>query len=203
MKKILIIIIAAVIALSSLSAAREYIIFAGSVGFDKETGEIPSPGIYSQYQFGFSLSDKVSLGFGTYITAGFPINGIKDTGYSALVNLAVGPAFALKLSPGNSITFILGPEAALPAAEYKYKDKAGFGAGFALAYTFTPQSEQNERVQMGITCGFSGSLTHYENEDGVSYSGRAFIGFTVLQPFVGVHYHDVYEAVLDTVYYRY
>lgn len=203
MKKTLIIILAALIALSSLSAAREYIILAGSVGFDKETGEIPAPGIYSQYQFGFSLSDRVSLGFGTYITAGFPINGIRDTGYSALVNLAVGPAFALRLSPSDSIAFILGPEVAVPAAESSSKDKGGFGAGFALAYTFTPQSEQKERVQMGLTCGFNGSLTHYENEDGISYSARAFIGFTVLQPFVGIHYHDIYDAVLDTVYYRY
>ncbi len=204
MKKILIIILTAVIALSSLSAAREYIVIAGSVGFDRETGAVPAPGIYTHYQFGFQLSDRVSLGFGTYFNAGFPINGIKDTGYSALINVAAGPAFAVKLTQSDSISFIIGPDVAVPASSYKYTDKAGFGVGFSAAYTFIPVSEQRDRVQMGLTCGISGALTYYEGySQGLSFSGRAYVGFTILQPFIGVYYPDVYDVVLDTIYTRY
>ncbi len=200
MKKILILILTAVISLSSLSAAREYIILAASVDFDRETGAVPAPGIYSQYQFGFLLNDKVSLGFGTYINAGFPINAIKQTGYRALLNVAAGPAFAVKLSESGSLSFIIGPDIAVPASR-AYSDKVGFGVGMAVAYNYIPLSEQRDRVQAGLTLGFSGALTYYEDySSSLSFSGRAFFGFTILQPFIGVYYPDVYDAVLDTVY---
>ncbi len=201
MKKTVLMTIALTLLLSSsLHAAKEYIMFGGSAGWNQET-KSPEAGFYGQYQFGVQLSRSFSFGFGTYIFSDFPVK-VHDSAseYSNVFNLALGPAFSVRLDSSTSLTAVTGFDIMGLSASSRYTDdKSGTGFGSAVGFNFFPGGEDSSPENFGFVLGASFSLIFLTENPGRSVlSTRAFFGFTLSQPLLGCYFPDVYSFILDT-----
>ena len=205
MKKIVVFALIVLLSLFSLSAAREYVMFGPSAGYNSEA-ETPELGLFLHYQLGAQLNSKFSLGFGTYLFSDFPLSAINDsTKYSNTLNVAVGPAFSVRLSSTLTLTSVFGVDIMMltPRSGKRSEDLTGCGFGLSSGICFIPESERASTFRLGFVLGGSMSAIYYENsKDTISLSGRVYFGFTVQQPFLGVYYPDIYERVIDGIYFR-
>lgn len=198
MKKLIIFILIFLISLTSLSAAKEYLIFGAGSGWNSAVSK-PEAGMYLQYQFGAQLSSSFSLGGGSFLVTDFPI---KSSLYVGTVNATMGPAVSIKLTEESYLTSIIGFDVMVLAQKTgsPADDKFGYGVGAAVTYNFIPLSEKESRVEMGLSLGLNGSLTFYEDSPAPFISARAFVGFILTQPLIAVYYPDRYYTLYPLYY---
>lgn len=203
MKKALILILIALCALSSLAAAREFITLAMSSSYNTASNNF-GLGFFSQYQLGASITDRTSVGFGTYVDCDFALIPLaKDPNYTTFLSVGIGPSVSTEISDITTFTAILGPQVDCSTAKsdaWGYPDRIGFGVGTTLALSLIPRSEKQSKVQIGFTTGLNGFMTFLEDTNKPTFGARLFFGFSVLQPFFGVYYPDIYDAVIDSAY---
>ena len=202
MKKALILILIVLCALSSLSAAREFITLAMSSSYNTASNNF-GLGFFSQYQLGASITDKTSIGFGTYVDCDFALLPLaKDPNYITFLSVGIGPSASTEISDITTFTAILGPQVDCNTAksDFYYPDRIGFGVGTTLALSLIPKSERQSKVQIGFTTGLNGFMTFLEDTKTPTFGARLFFGFSVIQPFFGVYYPDIYDAVIDSAY---
>lgn len=208
MKKTAVLILIVILSISSLSAAKEYILFGADGGYNAPVAS-PELGVYMHYQLGAEINSSFSIGGGTYLSSDFALSN-KD-GYFNATNVTFGPAFTVSLSNNLTLASVIGVEAVIltPKVDSKtYRDKYGYGLGVSTALNYVPGGERESRVQMGFTIGTSLSLTFYDGEASPSFSGRIYLGFALSQPFFPVVYYPYYPAVIydrivDTYYHPY
>lgn len=199
MKKIVFILLAAVFSLSTLSAAKELMMFGMSGGYNEVNGggEI---GFYTQYQVGIEINNKFSIGGGAYLSSDFHMGKTKA---SNATNATIGPAFSVSFNDSITLASVIGFESMIITSD-NYDD-FGYGAGGTVSLNFIPQSERESRVQLGFTIGANLSLIYFDKIDYQRLSGRAFFGFTLSQPFFPRTYYPrrLYDAIIDTYFYPY
>ena len=205
MKKFVVFALIVLLALFSLPAAREYVMLGPSAGYNRET-KTPELGLFLHYQLGAQLNSRFSFGFGTYLFSDFPLRAVNSNPlYSNALNVAIGPAFSVKLNSTLTFTTVMGADVMIltPESGTVSDDLVGCGFGFSSGVCFIPESEMASTFRLGFVLGGSMSAIYYENsKDTLSLSGRVYFGFTVQQPFLGVYYPDIYERVIDGLYFR-
>lgn len=200
MKKILVIIVVALLSLSALFAADELMMFAMSNGYNKANGGFEI-GFYTQYQLGIEVNSKFSIGGGAYLSSDFLVWN-KEA--SNATSASIGPAFSLSLNKNFILASVFGFESMLISKENSDDVAYGYGFGGTFSLNFIPQSEKNNRMQTGFTLGTNLSLTYLEKNSSPSFSIRAFFGFTFSQPFFPRTYpRELYDKILDTYFYPY
>lgn len=200
MKKLIVSALIFLFALTSVFAAKEYLILGAGGGYNHRTGK-PEGGMYLQYQFGAELTNSFSLGGGSFVTTDIPI---KSETYLLTVNATMGPAFSLKLNQTSFITSVAGVDVMVLSGKNgsSAEDRIGFGLGATFSYNYIPLSESDARVKMGFSAGINTSLTFYEDSSSPYFSGRVFFGFILTQPLMAVYYPDIYyPAVAYPLYY--
>ena len=201
MKKLFIVITIVLCVTSSLFAAKEFVTVAMSSSYNSKTENF-GLGFYSQYQFEAALTDKMSLGFGSFIDCDFSPRGLaKDTIYRTYISFSCGPSFSSEISDIATLSFLVGPLLDMLDADDDsyYEDLVGYGISSTLSLTLTPLKEQESRVQLGFTGGINCFTTFFDG-DKANFGARVFFGINVLQPFWGIYYPDIYDAVIDSVY---
>ncbi len=195
MKKLIVSALIFLFALTSVFAAKEYIVLGAGSGYNHRTGK-PEAGMYFQYQFGAELTNRFSLGGGAFLTTDIPI--VSKT-YQLTVNATMGPALSVKLSNTTLLTSVFGVDVMVLSGKNgsSAEDKIGYGLGASLSYNYIPLSESDARVKMGFSAGINTSLTFYEDSSSPYFSSRVFVGFILTQPLIAVYYPDIsYPPVL-------
>lgn len=200
MKKALSFILILILFCSSLAAARELTILSSSAGWNNIYNQCEF-GLYTQYQYGISVSEKTSVGISSILNVDFSPFGSLE--YDASVDVAFGASVVTEPSQTTLLSVSLGPSiTTFPIDDTPSLSLTCVGATASVSLTYIPLEEQKSITSFGFNMGLVSTLGYELVNSKPYFSAKAFLGFSISRPFIGLYYSDLYyDAVLDTIQY--
>lgn len=200
MKKALSFLLLLLLFCSSLFAARELTILSSSAGWNNiyNQGEF---GLYTQYQYGISVSEKTSVGISTILNVDF--SPFDTSEYDSSVDIAFGASVVTDTSQTTLLSVFLGPSiTTFPLDDTPSLSLTCVGATASVSLTYIPLEEKKNITSFGFNIGLVSTLGYEIINSEPYFSTKAYLGFSISRPFIGLYYSDLYyDAVLDTIQY--
>lgn len=201
MKKIILLAVVMLLLVFPAFASSQFYTFASSVG-TSNAAMGPTLGLHTFYHFGAKINDRTSIGFGTLTDVDLAVNRYCSGDYQAELSFIMGPSIVKDISETTTINFSFGPAIDILSPRTGTEGTAAGGIGGTLSATFIPRTEREARHQMGFTVGVTGSALM--NLDTVGepffFSAKAYIGFSVQEPFNPFFFYDVYGDIIEEIF---